>query len=386
MTFRLLKIVLPLVLISSTAVFPAAPAPSFDLEALIRELHAVPAVTGNEEWLAAKIAAKLPKTYLLEKDNLGGLYAWPDNKKPNGKFAILAPLDEFGYVVSGFTSDGFLRLDRASNPPSPVYDSFLIGHPVVIRNAWVPANGIVAQPAMHVLSRELRDRISGSFSLDLVYVDVGVRTEDEARKKGFAILDPVSLYPDYVTLAGTKRAGPNLGRKALAAALTGAALSAVPGRPKNDNPTVLAWPAQTRLAARGGGRGSLGMTRAAHVLGVPAVVVLEAAAVTADAKSPVLGKGPVLVLLKDAPQPLRAAVERVAAKEKISLQTVIVTQAPLLSPFPKDDGKEAVGLAIPVKFAGTPSETVDLADVEALSRILTRLIVEGPGWIEGGVR
>lgn len=385
MTFRFRKIALPLVLILLASALPAAPAPSVDLEALIKDLHAVPAVTGNEEWLAAKIAAKLPKTYLLEKDNLGGLYAWPDNRKPNGKFAILAPLDEFGYVVSGFTSDGYLRLDRASNPPSPVYDSFLIGHPVIIRNAWVPANGIVAQPAMHVLSRELRDRISGSFSLDLVYVDVGVRTEDEARKKGFAILDPVSLYPDYVPLAGTKRAGPNLGRKALTAALTGAASSAAAARQTTD-PAVLAWPAQTRLAARGGGRGSLGMTRAAQVLGVPYAVVLDTIAAGTDPKAPVLGKGPVLVLLKDAPLPLRGAVEKAAAKEKISLQTVIVTQAPLISPFPTDDGKEAVGLAIPVKFAGTPSETVDLADIDALSRILARLIVEGLGRVEGGGR
>ncbi len=319
----------------------------------------------------------------MEKDNLGGLYAWPGNRKPSGEIAVLAPLDDFGYVVSGFTADGYLRLDRASNPPSPVYDSFLIGHPVIIRNAWVPAYGIVSQPAMHVMTRELRDQISGAFSLDLVYVDIGARSEAEARKNGFAILDPVALFPEYVTLAGTKRAGPNLGRKALAAVLTEVALSVESSAKKT--PATFVWAAQTRLSARGGGRGSLGMTRAANVLGIPYVIVLDTAAVTADAKSPVLGKGPVLILMKDEPWPLRKAIEKVAAEEKISLQTVIVSQAPLLSPFPLTDGKEAVGLAIPVKFAGTPSETVDLADLRALSRILSRLIVEGP-WISGGVK
>lgn len=370
-------------LILFTASLAAATAPAGqDLEALIKEFHAVPAVTGNEEWLAGKIAAKLPKTYLIEKDNLGGLYAWPGNKKPSGEFAILAPLDDFGYVVSGFAADGYLRLDRASNPPSPVYDSFLIGHPVVIRNAWVASHGIVAQPSMHVMTRELRDRISGAFSLDLVYVDVGARSEAEALKMGYAILDPVSLYPDYVTLAGTKRAGPNLGRKALAAALTHTALSVE--KASKNTPTALVFPAQTRLTARGT-RGSLGMTRAANVLGTPYVIVLDTAAVTADAKSPVLGKGPVLILQKDETWPLRGAIERAAAKEKISLQIQVVSRNPLLSPFPMDDGKEAVGLAVPVKFAGTPSEVVDLADLQALSRILSRLIVEYP-WIQGGVR
>jgi putative aminopeptidase FrvX len=311
------------------------------------------------------------------------LYAWPGNRKPSGEIAVLAPLDDFGYVVSGFTADGYLRLDRASNPPSPIYDSFLIGHPVIIRNAWVPAYGIVAQPAMHVMTRELRDQISGAFSLDLVYVDIGARSEVEARKNGFAILDPVALFPEYVTLAGTKRAGPNLGRKALAAALTEVALTIESARKKT--PATFVWAAQTRLSARGGGRGSLGMTRAANILSIPYVIVLDAVAAPADGKSPVLGKGPVLVLQKDEPSPLRTAIQTAAAKENISLQVAVVSQAPLLSPFPRNDGKDAVGLAIPVKFAGTPSEVVDLADLQALTKILTRLIVEGP-WIEGGVK
>jgi len=371
-------------LILFTASLAAAPAPAGqDLEALIKEFHAVPAVTGNEEYLAGKIAAKLPKSYLMEKDNLGGLYAWPGNRKPSGEIAVLAPLDDFGYVVSGFTADGYLRLDRASNPPSPVYDAFLIGHPVIIRNARGPAHGIVAQPSMHVMTRELRDQISGAFSLDLVYVDIGARSEDEARKKGFVILDPVSLYHEYVTLAGTKRAGPNLGRKALAAALTEVARSVESSAKKT--PATFAWAAQTRLTARGGGRGSLGMTRVANILSIPYVIVLDAVAAPADGKSPVLGKGPVLVLHKDEPSPLRTAIEAAAAKEKISLQVAVVPQAPLLSPFPRDDGKEAIGLAIPVKFAGTPSEVVDLADLQALSKILFRLIVEGLR-ISGGVK
>ena len=142
MPFRFMKVLFLMLLAASVS---AAPTPAEqDLEALIKEFHAVPAVTGNEEFLAGKIAAKLPKSYLMEKDNLGGLYAWPGNRKPSGEIAVLAPLDDFGYVVSGFTPDGYLRLDRASNPPSPVYDAFLIGHPVIIRNAWVPAYGIVA--------------------------------------------------------------------------------------------------------------------------------------------------------------------------------------------------------------------------------------------------
>lgn len=387
MPFRFPKCAL-LVLLASSMFVSASPAPDIDLETLIKQFHAVPAVTGNEELLAAKIAALLPKSYLLEGDNLGGLYARSGNRKPGGDIAVLAPLDDFGYVVSGFAADGYLRLDRASAPPSPVYDSFLIGNPVVIATATGQRQAIVSQPAMHVLTRELRDQIAGAFSLDLAYVDVGARSDAEARGKGFSILDPVSLYPDYVVLAGTKRAGPNLGRKAVAAALAEIALSVESASNKTPaskkTPATLVWAAQTRLTARGS-RGSLGMTRAANLLSSPYVIVLDAVAASADGKTLVLGKGPVLVLQKDEPSPLRTAIEKAAAKENIFLQLTVAAQAPLLSPFPRDDGKEAIGLAIPVKYAGTPSEVVDLQDLQALSKIVSRLIVSGP-FIEGGVK
>lgn len=380
MRFRLSKSILPIL------AFLAACSASFgavDLEALIKEFHAIPAVTGNEEFLAAKISAFLPKTFRFEKDNLGGLYARPEGAGAAGGIAILAPLDDFGYVVSGISDDGYLRVDRASAPPSPIYDSFLLGHPVIISTAKGQKQAIVSQPAMHVLTRELRETIASAFSLDLVYVDIGAKSEKDARAKGIEILDPVSLWPDYVTLAGTKRAGPNLGRKALAAAL--ADLASAAGSSAKDRAFYFAWPAQTRLAARGGGRGSLGMTRAANVLSVPYAIVLDTIAVRADGKSPVLGGGPVLILPKDVPLPLRGAIERAAAKENITLQSAVVPQSPLLSPFPPDDGKDAVGLAIPVRFAGTPGEVIDLSDLRALSKIISRLIAEGP-WIQGGIR
>jgi len=369
-----------LLLIFLVSIMAGASAPAVDLETLIKGFQAIPAVTGNEEWLAADIAAKLPGSYFKETDNLGGLYAWAGKQKPGGSLAVIAPLDDFGYVVSGFTADGYLRLDRASNPPSPVYDSFLIGHPVIIRIGWEPRCGIVAQPAMHVLTRELRDQIAGSFSLDLVYVDVGARTESEARDKGFSILDPVSLYPEYAALSGGKRAGPNLGRKAVAAA-SFAAASSVSSSDKTDH--VFVWAAQTRLTARGT-RGSLGITRASNILKTSHSIVLDTVADRADGKSPVLGKGPVLVLHKDILFPLRAAIEALAAKEKIPLQLAVGEMAPMLSPFNLDKG-EAVGLALPVKFAGTPSEVVDLQDVQALSKIVSLLVASGP-FVSGGVK
>jgi hypothetical protein len=199
------------VLMSAVLLAAAALTSAADIKILIKDFHSTPAATGNEDLLAAKIAALLPKPFITERDNLGSLYGRLGGSSAGGP-AVLAPLDEFGYVVSGMTADGYLRLDRAAALPSPVFDSFLMGHPVVLSTRKGLRHGIVVQPAMHVLSRELRDTIANAFSLDLVYVDIGVRSEAEARERGIEILDAVTLWPELSTLAADRWAGPNLGQ------------------------------------------------------------------------------------------------------------------------------------------------------------------------------
>jgi putative aminopeptidase FrvX len=350
----------------------AALSSAVDVKVLIKDFHSTPAATGNEDLLAAKIAALLPKPFLMESDNLGSLYARLGGSIAVGT-AVLAPLDEFGYVVSGMTADGYLRLDRAAALPSPVFDSFLMGHPVILSTRKGLRQGIVVQPAMHVLSRELRDTIANAFSLDLVYVDIGVRSEAEAKERGIEILDAVTLWPDLSTLAADRWAGPNLGQKTVCAVLASAAGTV--GAAAKPPAATLVWMAQTKLTARGT-RGSLGATRARNKLTPKYALVLDSVSAERDEKSPALGKGPVLVLLKDAPSPLRTAIESAAARMKIPLQVSLQPQAPLLAPFGVE-GMDGIGLALPVKFAGTPSEVVDLKDVQALTDLVTSLLLSG---------
>jgi hypothetical protein len=106
---------------AARAASAASPAAAVDLKDLIREVLSIPSTTGNEELLAAKILSYLPKTG-VEKDNLGSVYA--KFGQGGAKLAICAPLDEYGWFVSGFTTEGFLRLDRMAQP-HPNYDGYL---------------------------------------------------------------------------------------------------------------------------------------------------------------------------------------------------------------------------------------------------------------------
>ncbi len=359
---RLVRIALLIVSLGS-------PAAATDVKGLISEIFPVPSATGNEQFLAAKIAGFLPKTAALSADLLGGVYLKLGTARGP---AILAPLDEFGYVVSGFTADGYLTLDRAVPLPSPFYDSFLLGHPVVIMTKSKPIYGVVSQPSMHLLTRERRDQLAKDLTLDLVFVDLGVRSEAEARARGVEVLDPVTFWPDLTRLANELWSGPALGQKSLCAALTAAAQETIGDKASAAD---IVWAAQSRFPARGT-RASLGMTRAQSKLGAAKAIVLDTVPADRGPESPFLGKGIVLIQVKDGPSKVREAVEAAALEKKIPLQYRRGGESPLLAPFASDGG-DAVSLALPVRYAGTPSEIVALKDVQALASLLAEIVKEG---------
>jgi len=344
-----------------------------DIKTLTKELLPVPSTTGNEEMLAAKIRGLLPKGAEVEEAGLGTIAV--RLKGSAGPTLILAALDGYGHMVSGITPEGYLTLDRPVAPPHARFDAFLLGQPVIISTAKGPVQGVVSQPAMHLLTQERRRTLVEGFSLESAFVDIGVRSANEARAKGIDLLDPVT-YPGVLTeLAGDQWAGPGLGLKAVAAGLLSVA-QALASRGGGES-AVVAWAAQTKFSARGrGARPSIGAAQVkAHWQPGRTVVVDIIAAGKGDG-APVPGRGPVLVQSRDEPSALRQALESAAAAAGASLQRLTAPDSPLSLPFASPPS-EVITLALPVRFLNTPSEVVSLKDLQALRDILERFLEPG---------
>ncbi len=351
----------------------AAAAGGADLKSVTKELFAVPSTTGNEEVLAAKIRALLPKGVTVEEAGLGTIAVRLGGTP--GPTLILAGLDGYGHMVSGITPEGTLTLDRPVPPPHARFDAFLLGQPVVISTAKGPVQGVVSQPAIHLLTQERRRTQVEGFSLEIAFVDIGARSEKEARARGVELLDPVT-YPALLTeLAGDQWAGPSLGVKAAAAGLV-SVLEALTGKAVGEE-TVLAWAAQTKFGARGrGARPAVGAARAKSKWQPKRTIIVDVIAAGKGDGFPFPGGGPVLVQVKDESSALRRAVEAAAAAAGAPLQFLTAPDSPLALPFASPPA-EVVTLALPVRFLNTPSEVVTLKDLEALCDILERFIQAG---------
>lgn len=362
-------------MITAVACVAAAAAGAADVRSVTKELFAVPSTTGNEHELAAKIRGFLPKSLGIEEDGLGTLAVRLEG--PAGPVLVLAALDGYGHMVSGITPDGYLTVDRPVAAPHARFDAYLLGQPVVISTAKGPVRGVVSQPALHLLTQERRKTLVDGFALETAFIDIAVRSDEEARAKGVELLDPVT-YPAVLTeLAGDQWAGPSLGLKAVAAVLV--ELAAGSGSGAAGGETVVAWAAQTKFAARGrGARPALGAARAKARWRPQRAVIVDLVAAGKSGGVPVPGGGPVLIQAKDEPSSLHQALMKLAAEAKIPVQSLTAPDSALALPFAAAPS-EVLTVALPVRFLNTPSEIVDLKDLQALRDLLAAFLTKGAG-------
>lgn len=342
------------------------------LETLVADLFEVPSPSGYESPMGEKIKGFFPENAVFSQDNLGSLYLTLGGGEP--QIAVLTGMDEIGYIVSGITSDGYLKIYRGVFSPHALFDVYQFGHPLTIWTQQGPVSGVLALPSSHTLSQERRQNLMSELTLPYAFVDVGASCRDEVGKRGIAYLDPVVPVSPFFRLAGEKVSGYALGTKACTA-LVVAAARAVVRQHRGGGGAAIGWLAQTKQMTRVNRKTvSLGSLRAQKGLKPAKVLIVDSFSTgTLNATGIEIGGGPVLIG-GSADSELREEIEKIAADKGIKLLSAPEFTSPMLGAF---QDKDAVSLLLPVKFPYTPSEVISLQDVEALKNLVEAVIREG---------
>src|SRR5271155_2285727 len=137
------------------------------------------AVSGYESELVQKIQSKL-KAYHPVIDNLGDVVVTIGSGTPHR--LIVAPQDEPGFVVKGFTDEGYLRVQRLPQDGlPPIFNELYSAQPVRVRTVsgkWI--DGVVAGLSVHL--QPGRANAPKSSDIENMYVDIGATSAAEARK------------------------------------------------------------------------------------------------------------------------------------------------------------------------------------------------------------
>src|SRR5208282_5070040 len=182
----------------------------------LREAVEIPAVSGYENRLSEDIRSKISALH-PEKDNLGDVIVTIGSGSPHR--LIVTPIDEPGFVTSGITDDGYLRVQRLpQNGLPPIFNELYGAQPVKIETTtgkWI--DGVVAGLSVHL--QPGRQNPPRSSDLENMYVDIGATSAAEARKAGVDNLSPIALNRRLFDLANQKMAGASIGDRFGAAAL-----------------------------------------------------------------------------------------------------------------------------------------------------------------------
>ncbi len=313
-------------------------------------------VSGFEGEIREEIKSQLPAWAQARVDEIGNLIVTLGSQNP--RTLIAAPLDEDGHVISGITNEGYLRVHRVTSGASHrLFDQFHYGQPVVISNRRgekIPA--VTATLSTHLQRGAAQGEMERIRTLDDLWVDLGAQSKEEVERLGIRNLDPVTLRERGQFLANNRFSGAAMQARAAAFALVELLRTSDPA----STDSMFVWTAQSQFGARGLARIAQ-QIKPDRVLLLSRTVMTPANSIDARGSAGQFGAGSLIAAAN-------TELKALADQNQIPAQTVSDSRLQFRPPADWQ-GVKIHTLSLPVLFAQTPVETIDLGDVESMIRL-----------------
>jgi putative aminopeptidase len=328
------------------------------------------AVSGHEERLAAAIGDRLkalgPKT-----DNLENVYVTIGKGAPHKLIAVA--MDEPGYVVSGITEDGYLRVQRLPQAAvTPVFDVLNFAQPVwVFTRGGKRVNGVFAGLSVHLQP----GRVGGPKMNhpDELFVDIGAKNAAEVAAAGVDLLDAIATQRNLLAVNREDVSGQSSGDRTALLAVLGLLEKARPNEIKGT--LTVAFVAQQWTGARGMNRllTEIHPDEMIFVGHVAARPLADGATGGSTVVAQKLGSG---VLIGTASADGDAGdfageLKTLAETKHIAVKAISANLPRIAGYVPGAEyPKRIVEIGVPTLWAETPAETVNRKDAASLFGLL----------------
>ncbi|MBS7646724.1 MAG: M42 family metallopeptidase [Candidatus Bathyarchaeia archaeon] len=151
-------------------------------------------VAGREDEVR-KIMRDLLKPYVdeISEDKLGNVIGIKKGEKNAPKVMLAAHMDEIGLFVKTISKDGFLQFTKIGG----IDDRILLAQKVIVHTEKGPLRGVVGSKPPHIQKEEERKKV---LTYDELFIDIGAENQEEAKKMGVKIGDPVSFEVTFAKL------------------------------------------------------------------------------------------------------------------------------------------------------------------------------------------
>ncbi len=331
---------------------------------LLKELCAAPGVNGTADigrLVADKLTMYVPQ---VQTDRLGNVWGVVPAQEENAPTLLLeAHLDEIGFIVTGITDSGFLRVSACGG-----VDERTLAAAEVVVLCEPPVSGVFCSTPPHLAGSD-----SKPLKVEERGIDVGM-TAQEAKAR-IPVGTRVTFAPHFDRLLGDRLCAKALDDRAGVAAVL-RALELLQGKTLPCHVAAL-FCVQEEVGMRGASPATFAIRPDA------AVAVDVSFANTPDAdrtQCGVLGDGAMLGVSPILDERLTACLQRLAQEQAIPFQYEAMggstgTDADKISVT--REGVPTALLSIPLRYMHTPVEVASLGDIEAVAQLMAALVLSG---------
>ena len=333
-----------------------------EVERTLETLVEAYGASGMEGPVRDEVRRLLPPWAKAETDTAGNLWVRVGSGAPVVVF--VAHLDEIGFRVSAVRDDGSLDLERLGG----FFPSVFEGRAALVHTGAGVVPGVILP----------RDSVGDSprRSPPPLRADVGAGSRADALARGVRVGSTVTMPKEYTRLAGTRATGRSFDDRVGSAALLVALRHLDRARLRHE--VIFLWSVREEVGLEGAEVAARALgTTAARVHAVDTFVSADAPFEPKAFAGAPLGAGAVIRAVDNsaiAPAPLVDSLRALAASRGIPLQLGATNGGNDGSAF-APWGVPDVPIAWPLRYAHSPAEVADLADVTALAR-LVRTIAE----------
>jgi len=155
------------------------------LAEILEKLSNACGVAGREEKVRTLMKKFLkPHVDEIREDKLGNVIGIKKGKKKAPKVMLAAHMDEIGLLLKTISKEGFLRFAKIGG----IDDRILLAQKVIVYTEKGPLHGIIGSKPPHIQKEEERKKVA---TYDELFIDIGAKNLEEARKMGVRIGDAV---------------------------------------------------------------------------------------------------------------------------------------------------------------------------------------------------
>lgn len=330
---------------------------------MLKDLCLLNGTSGDEVRVRDYIINEIKEYSTYEVDNLGSVIAYKKGKKkPNKTVCINAHMDEVGFIITGITSDGYLRFA----PVGGIDTKVCLDRAVTVGENRI--NGVIADKAYHLLEDSEKDKAP---SFDKLLIDIGAKSETEAQSV-VSLGDFAYFESDYTELGNGY-----IKAKALDDRI-GCMLMIELIKSELEYDTVFCFNVQEEVGLRGSKCTSF-------AVGADISIVLEATTagdldgVTGADRVCVLGNGGVVSFMDNRTiydRELYKLAMNTASENNIPVQTKTAVAGGNDAGSIQTSGKGAkvMALSLPCRYIHSPSSVVKKSDIDNTRKLLKEIL------------